>query len=64
MKFEWENIYSKGCEENDAELTERAKVPGGWLIKHHIWIKDKNKNEAIAVSTSFIPDIKHAWSLE
>ena len=49
MKFEWEVIDS---------YTDRAKVPGGWLVRHHAGM---GAFSDWRVAMAFVPDPKHDW---
>lgn len=67
-RFEWEQIYNNGCEpgEDWFEATYRAKVPGGWLIRHEICC---NETEDASwkdrrVSMVFVEDPPHRWEVE
>lgn len=46
MKFEWEVLSPSTC---------RAKVYGGWLIRH---------SGIYGESMVFVPDLHHSWILE
>lgn len=65
MKFEWEELYfDPGNELN--ELTYRAKVFGGWIVKNFTRMMDSRESpEWIASSESmvFIPDPEHKWEI-
>lgn len=57
MKFEWETIYaSKG----NHHVTTRAKVFGGWLVKH----RSIPPNSDLIASMVFVPDPNHEWEIE
>ena len=57
MKFRWEQIFS-----NEGNSTERAKVFGGWLLRHICW-DDNLGDDAPTQSESmvFIPDPNYGW---
>lgn len=69
MKFEWEEIWNN---ENVFsydwwEATYRAKVPGGWLIKHETAHDDISENADLNIRRNeiiFISDVNHAWIIE
>jgi hypothetical protein len=75
MKIIWEDITSKKEDyKNFVETTHRAKVFGGWLIKHEYFYEDvcfseqNSNNSAIKKkyydrkhSIVFIPDPAHKW---
>ncbi len=52
MKFEWEQI---------GELTQRAKVIGGWLVRTHDFDK---LLKLLSFSTVFVADPFHQWKIE
>ncbi len=60
MKFDWEKIKYVGTP-NEFDLTNRAKVFGGWLVRtiYH----DSNKNVRTD-SLVFIPDANHDWKID
>lgn len=62
MKFEWKAIFSNS---DSSQGTLRAKVIGGWLVRHITWA-DESDNGVIPVSTAmvFVPDEFHEWELE
>lgn len=51
--YKWENIG----EESDTSITERMKVPGGWLIK---CTETEQENNTVALT--FYPDPARLWS--
>lgn len=53
MKFEWEKIS-----DINAEMTYRAKVIGGWIVKN--W----EAGDSPSVSMVFIYDPVHDWTIE
>lgn len=62
MKFEWESFTSQEYENGKmiyAEITQRLKVKGGWLIKT---LYHNNIGNALS-NMVFIPDPSHEWSL-
>lgn len=61
MKFEWEEIYSfyDADEYTSDEITFRAKVPGGWLVRHARWFEP-----TILENMIFIADPEHKWEIE
>jgi len=61
MKFEWEQIHKGGCDSD----TWRAKVIGGWLIRHQCW-SDQADDGAVSAATSlvFLPDPNWEWVID
>jgi hypothetical protein len=53
IPFEWECIY-----EPEMRTTERAKVIGGWIVKHC-----EGGEFGDPVSLVFIPDPFHTWEV-
>lgn len=39
-----------------SELTERAKFPGGWFVRHRVY-----SEKQFLISTFFYPDPTHDW---
>lgn len=70
MKFEWEEIYfSDNYYENVYMETSRAKVIGGWLVRHQMLVDEDRENEFEGWTNSqntmvFIPDPNHEWDVE
>ncbi len=62
MKFEWEVLH-KNCDShgNLIDMTYRAHVYGGWLVKTINWTSDTNENERIANALVFVPDPDCRW---
>jgi hypothetical protein len=73
MKFEWQTIEATTANKN---ITLRAKVIGGWLIKHRVLtalidsninakkgegVKSTLKTSSLAIC--FIPDPNHEWQI-
>lgn len=62
-KFEWE------CINNDEDFagvfshTYRAKVIGGWLVRHMDVGYDDENAHTVSSSMVFIKDITHEWKL-
>jgi len=54
MQFKWEKIFDR-----DAEITLRAKVPNGWIIKNIIY-----NSEGDSQSMIFMEDMAHKWRIE
>lgn len=62
MKFEWETLISSDPDfSTGGHGTERAKVFGGWVLKHMCWC---NEEHVQSESSVFIPDPDHKWELE
>lgn len=62
MSFNWEVIN-----ENDSNITKRAKVVGGWILVDAqvcIDISFSNQLSIISNGMTFIPDAKHKWKIE
>ena len=73
MKFEWEEINRVAeCNEelnfNRVDFTLRAKVYGGWMVKHEfIWWPTTKTNVLSTIDTEsmiFVPDSNHEWVIE
>ena len=62
MKFDWKQIYR--CDNHfEGDFIERAKVIGGWLVKHtRYWFKNNMYNEV--QSMNFIADEFHRWEID
>ena len=62
-KFEWECIFNEFEEENQlVSYTYRAKVIGGWLVRHEdIVTDDDGIAKRSTMSMVFIKDITHEW---
>lgn len=62
IKFEWEIIHEKrGGGVSDVTL--RAKVIGGWLIKS-VYCEDDCCSKGIREhAIQFIPDLDHKWEI-
>ena len=58
MKFNWEVLQSYDGEEVYV-WTQRAKVIGGWIVKH-LW----GNTEGVTSSMVFVPDIHHDWKID
>lgn len=75
MILEWEEVYNNSDERHDLhfECTHRAKVIGGWLIKHSICYLNTDDDEndinltegwkRREISMVFLPDPYHDWGL-
>ena len=61
MKFEWEPLYRSS---DSTEHTLRAKVLGGWLVRHVSWGEEGSEDGKQDSSTGmvFIPDQAHRWN--
>lgn len=56
MIFEWERIYYN---ESCTRQTFRSRVFRGWIVK------DEHQDyDTTAISTIFVPDPNHEWSIE
>jgi len=61
MKFEFENID---------DFHDRAKVPGGWLVKaYEDVVHDTDSSGKVGgwdwrVAMAFVPDPDHSWEIE
>lgn len=70
MKFEWEEIYtSEDAYENLYMETFRAKVLGGWIVRHQsILDADRANNfdgwSHAQNSMMFVPDPDHEWEVD
>lgn len=58
MKFVWEQIFS-----NEGNSTERAKVFGGWIVRHICWDDYVNDTATQSESMVFIADQKYEWAI-
>jgi hypothetical protein len=60
VRLKWEALDS----EPRTAMTERARVPGGWLVRQ--WPKSigavKGQNEKDAIAITFVPDPAGAWA--
>lgn len=77
IKFEWEEIDNNNeqKEQNWWEATYRAKVIGGWLVRHecaheYIFYSSEDENHDVGEEWAkrfytmiFIPDIDHKWEI-
>jgi len=61
IKFEWKAI-SRESDPGDCQLTERAKVIGGWIVRYGRWISYNDQH--IAVTMVFVSDPSHEWQVE
>ncbi len=68
MKFEWEQIENTKGNKN---ITTRAKVFGGWMVKHRIMTSLMSENEknstplqTASIGLCFIPDPEYKWEIE
>jgi len=59
---EWIIIYEK-YDETYYEVTEKMRIPIGWLVKTTVWLSDESKGKT-GISTSMIafPDKDHLWN--
>jgi hypothetical protein len=70
MKFEWEEIYflQTGQFLNAGQATFRAKVPGGWLIRHDNYMDSEREKglDGLTLMQScmvFVPCPNHKWEI-
>lgn len=59
MKFEWEVLIEENI--SDGFNTLRAKIIGGWALKHMCW---DDENHTQSESMVFIPDPNHRWKID
>jgi hypothetical protein len=59
MKCEWEKIESF----DDASITKRLKVQGGWLVVNCSTSTEYFWDKKTSQSMSFLPDPNHKWSV-
>lgn len=52
----WEEI-----DDRDDSSTERARVPGGWLVRTCSW--DWQDGEVLHMGATFVPDPEHTWEV-
>src|SRR5437763_1647237 len=57
-QFEWEVLVNHHDSPSGGFNTLRAKVFGGWVLKHMCWC---NENNVQSESSVFIPDPNHEW---
>lgn len=55
IKFEWKEI----CKDK-YQLTHRAKVIGGWLVRHRELF---GESDGECLSMVFVPDPTHIWEV-
>jgi hypothetical protein len=59
MKFEWESVDN---------LTDRARVPGGWLVRHHAHVAHGSAGMKTGwdwrVAMAFVPDPNSDWVID
>lgn len=66
IEFEWENLP----DDCPGEMSYRAKVIGGWIVKsiHYGSTKQENNPEFhpdyCSCTSIFVPDIDHEWEIE
>lgn len=58
IPFEWETIYEFDHGDDTGGVTNRAKVFGGWLVKHI-----SELGGSITTAMVFYPDPTHAWEV-
>jgi hypothetical protein len=74
IEISWEEIYNNNNEpfespfESHFEATYRARVSGGWLVRHIISYQSDEEDEKLSegwlrreVSMVFVPDIDNSW---
>lgn len=59
IPFEWENVKSL-CLQNNGTATIRAKVFGGWMVRH---LSYDNTHQQQSESSIFVPDPNHEWEV-
>lgn len=64
MKFEWEKIDRKSF-----GWTERAKVPGGWLVRtcgmsDTVRMDNAEITHSMAFAMCFVNDLCHEWKID
>ena len=62
MKFEWQKIHKVGLKDEE-QITLRAKVVGGWVLKS-VYLKTLKFKVKRTESLIFIPDEKHEWEID
>ena len=66
----WEYIQSQsdydGADQDEESqyLTDRLKVPGGWIVRTIVKASIPKEGLSVATSTIFISDPRHTWVLE
>ncbi len=55
MPVNWEYLAHTNSSDSHSEALQRAKVPGGWLVKV------ATPSDYGAVSITFYPDPEHKW---
>lgn len=60
IEFEWEPLDKWG---DEGEITCRAKVFGGWIVKAETYNDGKRGFKTTNLSLVFVPDPKHEWEL-
>lgn len=61
MKFEWLRIHKIGTAD-EQNITLRAKVIGGWIVKS-VYVKKLKFKEKRSESLVFVPDPNHEWEI-
>ncbi len=61
MKFEWEMIFATSFSNGEGQKTYRAKVSGGWIVRHYQWDIEFHQ---IQNSMVFVPDRGHMWEID
>lgn len=67
MKFEWEIIHKKEEVSEWLDVTTRAKVIGGWLVRHQgasSYQRGYGWAYATEAAMVFISDPYHEWEIE
>lgn len=56
----WEIIEQTMYNAPDYVHTERAKVPGGWLVRTRMAL---HSNQDLGLAMVFVPDPNHEWTV-
>ena len=60
-KSKWELVEMNGQAGEEMTLTERMKVPEGWIVKHQSYEETPDETPMKCESICFIPDKNHVW---
>jgi len=59
-KLIWKTLeMEKGNSLTEWKTCERAKIPGGWLVRYDWWVPSSEGMGASGLT--FVPDPHHAW---
>jgi hypothetical protein len=61
IEFKWQRIHKGGTKEMQ-DITLRAKVIGGWIVKS-ICVRQLKYNEKRTETLIFLQDEKHEWEV-